>query len=114
MSETKELSRPPILRSWNELIEDVSLPNDFALALMSGRPELLKIINRPLSVEEAQQVAHAMQVLMDTNVALQRHCRELADLVRDTYGNLKGVTTKLGRLEDHANFRQPLADDDEE
>lgn len=113
MPETKEPSKSPVLKSWNELIEDVSLPNDFALALMSGRPELLRIVNRPLSVEEARQVAHAMQVVMETNVALQRHCQEMADMVRDAYGNLKGLTTKLGQLEDHANFRQPLEDDEE-
>jgi hypothetical protein len=104
---------PSKLRAWNEMVDDVNLPSDFAVAFMSGRPELLGIIKRPLSAEETAAVARAMATILMTNVELQRHSQVLADMVRDAYGNLKGLTSKLSQLEDYANFRQPIGDDDD-
>lgn len=109
--QVRDLPQPPKLRSWNEVVEEVSLPTDFAIAFMSGRPELLRIIERPLTAEETHAVAHAMAVILDTNQELQRHARQVAEMAEQALGNLKGVSGKLRQVVDFANFREPMEAD---
>jgi hypothetical protein len=99
------------LRAWNEVIEDVSLPADFAAGFMTARPEILRSIARPLDKAETAAVAHAMAVLIETNAELQRHAAEVAERLKQLRGSLKGVRGAVDRLDDLANFR--TEDEDE-
>jgi hypothetical protein len=107
-----EMTQVPKLRSWNDLTREIALPAEFALGVMTGRQELLRMINRPLSVEEARQVARAMAILIETNQALQDHYRHLAEMVRQADGLIKGLPTKLTQLEGFTEFRSPVCEDD--
>lgn len=101
------------LRAKNELVEDVHLPADFAAALLTQRIELLKCIHRPLSVSETESLAHAFGVLIKTNMELQNHCEQLAHRIDDLRSHAKGVVRSIERIDDLANFREPLGGEDD-
>lgn len=99
------------LRSWNDLTQEIHLPTDFAAAVGSGRPELARLINRPLTAEETQAVARAMAVLIETNQELQKHASKQVELIKDTIrSHLRGINKKMNELLDVAEFREPTDD----
>jgi GTPase Era involved in 16S rRNA processing len=100
------------LTASNGLTESIHLPTDFAIAVMSGRSELLKLINRPLSAAETVQVAHAMMVLMDTHRVLQVHAEQVAEQVEHLRGHAKGLLNKIDQIHDQACFRELIEDVD--
>lgn len=110
-SET-EHQKLPRLNAWNGLLEEVKLPADFSVALSCGRQELLGAIRRPLTAEETAMVAHAMGILIETNVALQQHAAGLADLARHFRQLLMGADSKLNNLIEFAEFRDLETEDD--
>lgn len=93
------------LKTWNELAEEVQLPRELAVALMTGRSELLALRTQPLSVGETRVVINCLRVLMETNRELQQHSATLAEQVSHLTGMLKGVNAHCQKLLDLANFR---------
>ena len=87
------------------LAETCSLPMDIAAALVTGRPELLKLTQpRALTADECKRLYHFIGVLIQTNNNLQRHAAQVAILV-DTWGQaFKGMTHAAERIENFANF----------
>ena len=101
------------LESWDCLTEEVTAAPDVMLALMSGRPELLAIVQpRALSPEEHGQLIHLLQVVLSTNRQLQRHSEQVAQQAGHVLGHMKGLQRSLDKLEDFANFRSETGDDD--
>lgn len=104
----EEIRRP------NELVADIKLPNDLLIGFMAGRPELIKLAKpRPLNEEECAAVYHALEVLLRTNIALQRHshlCGELADHI---YSSLVGLSKHTDSLRDFGHFRESVSDVEE-
>jgi hypothetical protein len=105
----EQLVKSP-LDAVNALTESVTLPTDFSVALMSGRPEMVKMIRRPngLNANETAQVANGFGVLLQTNQALQDHVKTMAEQIKQLHGALKGVMGKLDYINDLANFRNPV------
>ena len=95
------------LRRPNELAEVVSLPPDLAAALVTGRPELLKIAQpRAMSEDEVRRLYHLIGVLIETNHELQNHATELAKMARQAYEQQRGTMAKLLQLEEFAGFKE--------
>lgn len=93
------------LRKWNELTEEVAAPTAVAVALSTGRPEMLKLAPKgPSSAEETAALYNIIRVLMDTNQELQNHSKSLADRMADLRRQLRGVGRKFDELFNLANF----------
>ncbi len=103
------------VRNWSELPEDVSLPADFAAALVTGRSELLKIVTpRTLSVDECRALYHAFGVMIEHNMLLRRHCEEVAKITDNMAGTIAGVQSVIRQIQQFANFKTIGAGDSEE
>lgn len=102
------------LDSWNSLVEEVSVPGDIGVAIMTGRSELLCLVNREMSKEEVASVMNLIKVLMETNRELQAHSAELAQRLKNVGGTLKGLTTQLQACVDVSEFREEVLEGEEE
>jgi len=100
-----------VRNSFKEEIRD--LPSDFSLSFMTGRPEFLRKIDRPLTAKETRAVAHALATLIETNGELQQHSADLEELVEQLRGGMKGINHKIEQLYDKAGFREPVEDADD-
>lgn len=109
-----ERPKPPRLDAWNDLLAEVQLPADFSVALTTGRPELLRAIDRALTAKEARMVANALAVLIETNRALQEHAIAASHQVQQITELLDGASAKLCRLSYFASFVNPDEIADEE
>jgi hypothetical protein len=76
-----------------------------AAALVTQRGSLVKLITpTDLPKEEVAKLYHLIGVLIETNFALQQHSKLVAEMADQIYGQFKGVTTSLLRLDEIANF----------
>ena len=102
------------MRSWSELSDDIkeTLPTAICAAIMSGRPELVQFevaaAKRPLY----KSLLRVIEVLLETNIALQVHAEEVAKRTRILEDSLKGVVTAARRIDNFANFRTDWEGDD--
>lgn len=106
-------ARTAHLRAPNELTETVAVPREFAVALMTRRPEMMRLVQpRALTVEECAAVYQLVATLIETNDALINHAQGVETLADNVTQQFKGVTSMLRQLEDFAAFRE--SDDDSE
>lgn len=95
------------LRSWNDLVEEVGVPADLYPALVTSRPELIKLATpRAMSAEEVAVLYKLIGALVQTNMALKRHASEVAVLADNwaaTFKHLDGVGRQIQHF---ANFRE--------
>lgn len=97
------------IRKPNELIGAVSLPVELAQALASGRPEIALMFKpRALSEVETVAVFKAFAVLMETNLALQRHSQLCADIAENFVQSFDGISRQAHSLIDFANYRESV------
>jgi hypothetical protein len=77
--------------------EKINLPTDFAVPILTGRPELLSLVpqDRTLNVEETRAVLHAMSVIVKT---INRIEREERSLIHKVVENAKGLRGQLEAL----------------
>lgn len=94
------------LESWNSFIEAVDVPRELAPALITGRTELLALMQpRELTKEQCAAMFAVIQVLIKTNVALKQHAEQTAHLV-DVWANSFKQLASLGYdITQFANFR---------
>lgn len=95
------------MRSWSELSRDLQgkLPAAVVAALGASRPELVQYHNGSLDEEQTQTLLSLVQVLLETNRALQMHAEELASLSMTLSNDLRGMITKTLRITNFAHFR---------
>ncbi len=113
---TKDLTAATAMRSWTELTRDIKgIPTEFAAAIMSGRPELARLIRRPMTLEETRAVADALIVFIETNQQLQKHSAAVAQQVLNLQSHAKGLMRSIGAIRALAEFRgdDGSEDDDE-
>lgn len=103
--------QPPDMRGWEQLARDVEAPGPVAVALSTGRPELIPD-KYNWQAGEADRLAAVIKVLMETNRELQEHSEYLAQRLDEVSELLEGASRKVGRVIDVANFRQEGDDDD--
>jgi len=107
----ERIERVSKLDNWNSFIEEISVPGDMAPALLTGRPELLRIVQpRPLTIEECAAIYKLVMVLIETNMALREHAETVAHMVNNMMNGFTNVYATENRIDAFANFRQ--ADDD--
>jgi hypothetical protein len=103
------------LDGWNEFIEELKVPSELYPALMTMRPQLLKMVQpRALSADEAATLYQLIWGLMETNAALRQHAEGVAKLVHDWSAAFKSLERVGRKIEDFAQFRITEEDDDDE
>jgi hypothetical protein len=103
------------LNSWSDFVDALNVPNDLFPALMSNRPELVKVVKpRPLNSEEHEIYLHLIAGLMDTNAALREHASQLARLTSNWSDAFTALRNVGQRIERFANFKRSTARDEED
>lgn len=114
-ADIKRLSQACKLDNWTQLINEVDVPYDIAPALLSGRPELIKIIPpRDITANEAKALFNIIGSLIETNSALQEHAAQLSLFVgnwADAFKHLRSLGDKIQRF---AQFDHNMQDDEDE
>lgn len=106
-AEVTSLAEQCRLKDWSSFIEEIALPQDLAFALMTSRPELLRVVKpRPLTEEEAAKIYKAMAALMETNMALRSHAQQLARLTNNWANQFAGLHGVGEKIQNFANFRR--------
>jgi hypothetical protein len=114
--EIAEYRKTAKLDSWNSFCEELHVPSDIYLALMTNRPELMRLVQpRALTIDECAVLYKLIGGLMETNAALRQHTQRVAQLT----SNLSGAMVQFSRaalsIQQFANFTvSEDAEDDEE
>jgi len=95
-----------------DLAEEIKLPMDFNVMVMTGRPEMASHIasGRTLNADETRMVVHAMAVLVKTNNRLQQEIRDTRQRALQSIANIRGAANALAAVVDH---RQVIPEDAE-
>lgn len=110
-----ELSKQAKLDSWNSFVEELQIPSEVYPALLTNRPELIRLARpRPLNEEEVAALYKLIAGLLETNQALRLHAQQVGDMTREFSGALRGVITTAVKLKRFAQFRHDEVDDEDE
>lgn len=105
-----ELMAKMKLDSWTQFTQVVDVTASMAAALSTGRPELLAAMPVPkvseLSDEDVVALWHLIQVLVETNNALQQHAAEVAKQVGIWTQGFAQLEAVGWRIERFANFKR--------
>lgn len=95
------------ITKWNDLTEEVTAPPAIIAALMTGRPEMLKLASATASTpEETAALYNIIRVLMETNRELQGHSQRVATEMDQLRGTLRGLNRKFLDLYHVASFTE--------
>ena len=94
------------LDCWTAFIEEMQVPREIALAIHTGRPELLALAKpRALSEAECKILYDLIGNLIRTNVALRQHAEHTATMVENWATAFKGLRRIGDDIVEFANFR---------
>lgn len=111
-----ELAKRAKLDSWTAFVEELKVPPELVPALMTGRPELIRLAPaRACNADEVKVLLTVIGGLLETNYALREHAAEVAQLVRNwtsAFDTLGTVGRKIGKfaLFQHADAAKPDED----
>lgn len=101
-----------VMEDWTCLARETGpVTNDLALAVMSGRAELVLIPEKEVTLQQTQSAYRLVKALLETNAALQRHAALLAQLAEQQKDALWAAFRKSADVEALANFRSPEGDE---
>lgn len=101
--------------SWTDFVDALNVPNDLFPALMTNRPELVKLVKaRPLSAEEHRVYLDLIGGIMETNAALREHAAQVAKLTGIWADNFKALRNVGQRIERYASFKRSTSTDGED
>lgn len=113
----RDLAKRARLDGWNAFVEELKVPSDLFPALITMRPELVRLApKRPLTADEAEALYKLIAGLIETNIALREHASNVKIMVENWYGAIRGLVKTAGRIGRFAEFRHDdaAAEDDEE
>lgn len=101
-----ELAKEARLDAWNAFVEELQVPSELYPALMTNRPELVRLApRRALTADEAGALYRLIAGLLETNQALRQHAAMTAQLVEDWMSTMQGMETTAYKIQHFANFR---------
>ena len=93
------------LDAWNAFVEELRVPSELYPALITNRPELIRLAKpRALTAEEADALYKLIAGLIETNGALRIHAAQVAALVQDWVGAIHGMVSTARKVRQFANF----------
>jgi hypothetical protein len=104
------------LQGWNQFTADMLVPAEFGAALITGRPELLRLVPpTALTAEQTKALYNLVATLIETNTELQQHAQMVAKVVSDWSEQFKGLSSLGWQIERFANFEQigPAGEEDQ-
>jgi hypothetical protein len=102
------------LDSWNSFVEELQVPSELYPALVTNRPELLRLVQaRPLTSDECAVIYKLVAGLLETNAALRLHTARVAQLTNNLNGAMKQFGSAAQSIQQFANFGV-VGDGDEE
>lgn len=111
----KNLAKRCKLETWNSFIEELQVPSELVPALLTARPQLIKLAKpRPLTAEEAEALYKLVGGLLETNMALREHAVHLSQMVGNWVGSIHGFIGVADRISCFAEFRHEDAAADDE
>lgn len=111
-----ELSAKTRLKSWNEFVEALAVPQDLLPGMLTNRPELLKLAQPRAMTEAEVAVLYKLIIgLIETNQALREHAEQVAHQVTLWEASFKQLESVGRRIKAFANFKRTdnLEDEDE-
>lgn len=100
-----ELARKATLESWGSFVEELQVPSEIYPALVTNRPELLRLAQpRALTAEEVGVLYRLIGGLLETNAALRAHASQVANLVHDWRAAVDGFVSTARKVENFAQF----------
>jgi hypothetical protein len=109
-AEIKRLASMAKLDGWNAFVEELKLPQDVYPALISNRPELLRLIQpRAMNEQEAGAILKVLAGVIETNIALRQHAEQLAQFTSRWTDAFKHLRSLGERIENFANFKHRSA-----
>lgn len=112
--ELVQLAKKAKLGGWNEFVEEINCPTDVAAALITGRPELLRIIQpRDMTKDEVTSLYKLLAVLIETNMTLQQHAQQVAHLVDNWMDGFKVLRSLADQIHMFADFNHALIADED-
>jgi len=101
-----DLAKRARLDGWNEFVEELKVPSELTTALVTNRPELIRLAQpRPLTAEEAKALYTLIGALLETNTALREHAECVSIMVRNWSGAINGLFGVARRISRFAEFR---------
>lgn len=103
------------LDNWTELVDEIKVPAEIYPALMSGRPELIKLIQpRDLTADESKVLFDIIGTLIKTNTALRDHAEQVAQFVDNWAGAFAQLRSAGAKIQRFANFEHADMIEEEE
>lgn len=109
------ISKAAKLDSWTSFVEDLQVPQEMLPALMTGRGELLCLLEgRDMSKDEVKKLLTLIATLMETNFALREHASQLAKFTVIWADSFKQLESLGQRIRMFAGFDHSGASEEEE
>ena len=108
-----DLKKRTSLEGWQRYLRDLKVPEELLPAIMTQRPQLMPK-PKQLSAEQCGVLYEIIGTLLDTNMALQEHTRETAQLVDAWLSAFKGLSSLGAKIGDFANFRTQIDEEIDE
>ena len=101
------------LDDWTSFAREIQAPPVFAVALMTGRPEMMRLVpGQALTAEQCKHLYDVIATLIETNYALRAHAQNVAQLV-DTWSEAFKQLDSLGeQIRLFANFKRLIEDEE--
>lgn len=100
-----ELAKATKLEDWTSFVETLQIPGDIMPAIITQRPEMLKMVQpRQLSQPEHQAYINLIAGLIETNTALRQHAAEVARLAGNWMNMVSGMVGLAQRVKRFASF----------
>jgi hypothetical protein len=91
--------------AWNAFVEEMKVPSDIAVAMATGRPEMLRLAPaRDMGAEEVRVLYGVIAGLLETNAALREHAQDLARLTDNWASAFAHLRTTGERIVRFAKF----------
>jgi hypothetical protein len=101
------------LDSQYSFVDEMTVPMDLSVALLTGRNELLALARpRAITAEEHAVLLKLIGGLIRTNQALREHSSQVAQVVDNWMSQFKGLSGVANQIGHFANFR-PIPDKSE-
>lgn len=109
-----ELAAKAKLDSWNSFVEELQIPSELYPALVTSRPELIKVAKpRPLTAEETAVLYRLIGALIETNQALREHASAVSSFVKEWVSSISGAMTNARKVAAFARFQHDYVEGEE-
>lgn len=110
-----DLAARATMNDWNAFVRELPVPHDLMLALMTARPELIRLVQpREYSAKEMMAMFELVAGLLETNAALREHAQQVSHLVSNWASAFDQLRSIGEKIELFANFQHDQIERDDD